>query len=65
MVSQVVVEGTPWQYSGYELALSLQRAQVQSLIGELRSQKGEIQPKKKTKAKKLFNLTQFDLCIYL
>ena len=41
-------EGLPWRSSGYDSALQLQRARVQSLLGELRSQRlGDTAGKKK------------------
>ena len=36
---KILLQGTPWQFSGWDLALSLLRVRVQSLVGELRSQK--------------------------
>ena len=40
------LEGIPWQSSGWESALSLPRAWVQSLVGELKSHKPRSTAKK-------------------
>ena len=49
--------GIPWQFSGYDLALSLPWPGVQSLVGELRFCNPHGTAKKKKKKKMILQLT--------
>ena len=50
--SRILREGNPWQSTSYGSALPLQGAQVQSLVGELKSHMPQSAPPKKKKKKK-------------
>ena len=50
---KAIIQEIPWRSSGEDLALSLTRARVQSLVGELRSHKLHGVAKKKKKERKL------------
>ena len=54
--------GIPWWSSDWDSAFSLPRAQVQSLVGELRSQKLRGMAKKK-KEKKKKGIDEKNLCL--
>ena len=49
---RTVLQGIPWQSSGWDSALPLLRAWVQFLVRELRSHKPQVKDKKQTNKQK-------------